>query len=130
MDPAFSSPFFRKRALYLFLVAAPVLAVCQHFGHGVLGLPLMALAFWPFPFRCRVDDSGISISWLVTSEPWNWDDIRALKLEEDQRWGVVGRRGNVLAIERRSGARAILRGKPEVLSDLASEIARRIAAVR
>ena len=77
---------------------------------------------WPFPFRCRVDDNGVSVSWLVASERWNWDDIRALKLEEDRRWGVMGKRGKVLTIERSSGSLAILRGKPEVLSDLARQI--------
>jgi hypothetical protein len=124
MDPALSSPFARKRALF-FLVPISVLAVCLYVGHGVLGFVLMCVGFWPFPFRCRVDEDGVRVSWLLVSERLSWDEIRAVELGEDRRWGVIGKRGSVLTIERWSGARVVLRGRAEVLSEIVGEMAGR-----
>jgi hypothetical protein len=124
MDAAPWSSFTLKRGLFLLVVPLPLLAVCLHFQRPLLGLFLMVLGFWPFPFRCRVERDGVRISWLVVHERVAWVDIRAVELGEDSRRGVIGRRGTVLTIERVDGSRMVLRGRTEVLRSVASEIAK------
>ena len=126
MDIALSSSFSLKRALFFLLVPLPALAVCLYFRHGLLGFTLLVLGSWPLPFRCRVERDGVRVSWLVVNERIAWNEIRALELAEDRRWGAIGKRGRVLTIERVAGSRITLRGQAEVLSDVASEIAQRI----
>jgi len=128
MDFTLSSTLVRKRALYFLLVPLPALALFIHFGHGVLGLLVFACTCWPFPFRCRVEDEGFGVSWFVFKERLNWQDMRTVALAEDRRRGVIGKRGSVLTIERRSGSRLSLRGDTAVLSDLASQIRDRAAS--
>ena len=123
MDVALSSSFTRKRGLFLLLVPLPLLSVCLYFRQAALGFFLMALGFWPFPFRCHVEQGGIRISWLVVHERVAWDEIRAIAFGEDRRRGVIGKRDAVLTIERMAGSRMVLRGRAEVLSELANEIA-------
>jgi hypothetical protein len=125
MDAGLLSPFNLKRGAYFLLVPLPVLAICMHLGHGVLGLALMAVAFWPLPFRCHVEPAGIRVSWLVVQERVPWSDIVGIEHEEDRRRGVVGRRSQVLCIERRDKPRITLRGRAAVLSRLAAELTQR-----
>jgi hypothetical protein len=122
MAPTLSSSLVWKRALLFLLVPLPLLAVCMHFRQGVLGLLLLPLGFWPFPFRCHLEAGGIRVSWFVMSERLNWDAISRVELAEDRRPGVIGKRGSVLALERQDGSRMSLRGRAEVLAELMTQI--------
>lgn len=122
MDFTLSSALLRKRALYFLLVPLPLLALFIHFRHGVLGLFVFPWTCWPFPFRCRAEDKGLEVSWFLFEERLKWQDIRTVALGEDRRRGTIGKKGSVLTIERRSGARLRLRGDTAVLSELASQI--------
>jgi hypothetical protein len=124
MDAGLLSSFNLKRGLFYLAVPLPILAVCMFLGQGLLGLALATIAFWPFRFRCRVEPRGIRVSWLVASEHVPWKDVVAVKLEEDQRRWVIGRRPRILVIERRDKPRVTLRGRPHVLSLLAAEMER------
>ena len=124
MDAGLLSAFNLKRGLFYLAVPLPILGICMFLGQGLLGLALAPVAFWPFPFRCRVGPLGLRVSWLMASEHVPWKDILAVKLEEDQRRWVIGRRPRILVIERRDKPRVTLRGRPNVLSSLAAEIAR------
>jgi hypothetical protein len=125
MDFALSSALVRKRALYFLLVPLLVLALFIRFHHAVFGLLVFPCTCWPFPFRCRVEDKGVRVRWFVFEERLNWQDICTVELGEDRRRGVIGKRGSVLTIERRSGSRATLRGDGAVLSELARQISDR-----
>jgi hypothetical protein len=129
VDAALSNPLTRKRGLFFLLVPLPLMGICLHMGQGILGLFVMAIGFWPFPFRCRLEEHCVRISWFLVSEHIAWSDIRNVELGKDLRRGVVGKRGWVLAIERRNGSWTRLRGRPEVLSELASRMAVRLERV-
>lgn len=122
MDAGLLSPFNLKRGLFFVLFPLAALAVCVTLGQGVLALALMAIGFWPFPFRCRTDRGGLRVSWLVVDEYVRWDEILAAQLVEDRRWGIVARSAPALFIERRNKRRVILRGRTATLSRLAAEI--------
>lgn len=124
MDAGLLSAFNLKRALFYLTVPLPLLAVCMFLGQGLLGLALAPVAFWPFPFRCRVEHEGIRVSWLVASEHVPWSDIVAIKRGVDQRRWLIGQRPLVLVIERRDKPRVTLRGRPNVLSLLAAQMER------
>lgn len=116
------SRFTLKRAAFYLLVPLPALALCLHFGQGVLGLALLVVGFWPFPSRCSVEHDGLRVAWLFVEEWARWDEIAAIELGEDRRRGVVGTRGLVLAVERRDKAPLVLRGRAEVLERLAGDL--------
>jgi hypothetical protein len=122
MDAGLLSPFNRKRGLFFLLVPLPALALCLALGQGVLGLALMALGFWPFPFRASVERDGISVAWLHVSERIRWDEILAVELAEDRRRTVIGKRALALFVERRDKPPVTLRGRATALSDLAAAI--------
>jgi hypothetical protein len=126
LDAALASPLARKRALYFLLVAVPVFGTCVNLGHGIVGCLLFPLCMWPFPFRCRVEDDGIRISWFVFNERIRWGDIRRVELGEDRRSGVIGKPGTVLALERRGGSWTRLRGRAGELREIASQMAARM----
>jgi hypothetical protein len=123
IDPTLASPFARKRALYFLAILLPVLALCAHFGQGLLGFLALGPAFWALPLRCCVEATGVRVSWLFVSEHVSWDELRAVELGEHGRCGA-GKRGSVLTLERRDSPPMILRGREAVLSELAGEIAR------
>jgi len=129
MEPALSSSLAWKRALCFLAIPLPLLALGLHFRQGVLGLLLMPLGFWPFPFRCRLEADGVCVSWFIVSERLPWEEVMSVELREDRRWGVIGRRGSFLSIERKGGSRMILRGKVPALTYLASEIGMRVQRV-
>jgi len=124
MDARLASAFDLKRAAFFLLVPLPLLALCMHFGHGVLGLVLLPFAFWPFPYRCHVERDGLRIAWLFVNENVPWEEILSIELGEDPRRGIVGRRRQVLSLQRRSKPRLTLRGRDEVLRRLAAEVLR------
>jgi hypothetical protein len=68
VDPALSNPLTRKRGLFFLLVPLPLMGICLHMGQGILGLFVMAIGFWPFPFRCRLEEHCVRISWFLVSE--------------------------------------------------------------
>jgi hypothetical protein len=124
MDPRLKSPFFLKRLLFMLLVPLPISAALFVAGQGVPGLVVMLVGSWPFPFRCSADAGGLTISWLPVREHIRWEDIRLVALVEDPRPGVIGKRKPVLTIERKQHAPVTLRGRSEVLTGIAAEIAR------
>jgi len=97
----------------------------MYLGQGVLGLALMTLAFWPFPFRCSVERVGVRASWLFVNGRVRWEEMLAVELAQERRRGVIGSRAQVLFIERRDKPRVTLRGRADVLSRLAARIAQR-----
>jgi hypothetical protein len=123
MDMIPLSRFALNRVLYLLVVPPAILGVSMHFGQGVLGLVLMAVAFWPFAFRLRTSPEGLQISWLLFRERTRWDEIRSARLALDDRKLVVGRRKQVLVLERYGRRALTLRASSRVLSEIAREIA-------
>jgi hypothetical protein len=125
LDAGLLSPFNLKRGAYFLLVPLPLLALCVHFGQGVFGLALLAVASWPFRPRCRLEVAGIRIAWLFVEERVPWNEILDVALGEDARRGIVGKRPLVLTIERRGRPRLALRGRAATLVHLNAELARR-----
>jgi hypothetical protein len=122
MDTILSSPFSLKRALYLLVVPPAILGVSLYLGQGVLGLALMAVACWPFPFRLQTSSEGLEVSWLLFKEKIHWEEICSADLAMDDRKLVVGRRKPVLVLERHGNRSVTLRGPARVLSQIALEI--------
>jgi hypothetical protein len=122
MDTSFLTPFALKRALYLLIVPPVILGVSMHFGQGVLGFALMAVACWPFPFRLQVSSEGLQVSWLLVTQRIRWEEIRSAALALDDRRLVVGSRKPVLVLERHGNRLVVLRGQAHVLSEIAREI--------
>lgn len=121
MGTALTSPFALKRVAYLLIVPATILAVSMHLGQGVLGLALMVVAFWPFPFRLRAGPEGLRVSWLFVSERIAWREIRSATLVTDGRRFVIGKRGQVLVLERHGNHSVTLRGAAPLLARIARE---------
>jgi hypothetical protein len=124
MEAILLSPLALKRTLYLLSVPLAILGVSMHLGHGVLGLALMVVAAWPFPFRLRTSSEGVHISWLLLKERILWKDIRSVELATDNRKLVVGKRKPVLVVERHSARPVTLRASTHVLSQIDREISR------
>lgn len=126
MDSILLSPFAVTRAFYLLLVPPAILGVSAYLGQGVLGLVLMAVACWPFPFRLQISGEGLQVSWLMITERIRWEDIRSTHLVIDDRNFVVGRRKPVLVLERHRNRSVTLRGEAHALARIAGEISPRL----
>jgi hypothetical protein len=122
MEAALPSPFAVKRAIYLLVVPLTIFGFSVHLGQAVLGMVLMAVACWPFPFRLQTSSEGVQVWWLFLTEEIGWKEIRSVQLGMDDRKFVVGSRKPVLVLERFGNPSVTLRGKARVLSEIAGEI--------
>src|SRR5690606_41824912 len=75
----------------------------------------LALAVWPFPFRCALDARGITLPWLFLRHRVPFGVVVDFRLPRAPRRWVMHERRQVLQIRQLRDRRLLLFAKPEVL---------------
>lgn len=92
--------------------------LCFHWGAGVVGLAVMAIAALPWPVRVALDTNGLTLRALMLRTRWPTETLERIFVEVDSR-PLAWPRRQVLLIQRRGRAPVRVFGSPRQLAALA-----------